>query len=146
MLERDLKKVYVKKMWQRQWALCQLASNWAALVGEKFAQVTMPAFFRRNVLWVYVQNSTVMQCLQLSKPDTLQRIRCLSSDADIEDMLFALYPSGLPEGQRKRWSPSKPVHSEDDRAFKQLVQSVTDAASQDALYRLWRAHSQLGGQ
>ncbi|WP_028580746.1 DUF721 domain-containing protein [Desulfogranum japonicum] len=144
MFDKDLEKVYSKNEWQRQWTLFHLFRKWDAIVGKNFSQVTMPAFFRQQVLWIYVENSSWMQHLQYIKPDLLQGIHRTLPDANVEDIHFALYPSDLPEKKVKKTPLPRSVDAEAEVEIKGLIQGISDGDCQEALYNLWRAHEQLG--
>ncbi len=144
MFEKDLEKVYSKKEWQRQWSLFHLFRKWDTVVGDQSSRITMPAFFRRDVLWIYVRNSSWMQHLQYIKPDILEGVKRVLPDFRVGDVQFALFPSDLPWDKTKSFSSPRRLSPEAEEDFKGLVQSIGDDTCREALYNLWQAHEKLG--
>ena len=44
--------VFTRKEWARQWRLFHLVREWPRIVGPRVAEVTAPAWFRHDVLWI----------------------------------------------------------------------------------------------
>ena len=79
-LDKVLPEVFSHKQWARQWRLFHLLREWPAIVGPRVAELTAPAWFRHDVLWIHVQDSAAMQHLQYLKPDLLARVNLALAD------------------------------------------------------------------
>ena len=136
--------VYALKQWTSPWRLFRLVQEWPAVVGAEVARLTTPAFFRRDVLWIYVQDSAWMHHLQFVKTDLLARINQHLQDAPIADLRWQLQPAQPP--LKSVVSPScHPVDPDREQDFQQLSASIANPECREALLRLWRsfaAHSE----
>jgi len=85
--------VYALKQWTGPWRLFGLVQDWPGIVGAEVARLTTPAFFRRDVLWIYVQDSAWMHHLQYVKADLLARINQHLQETPISDLRWQLQPA-----------------------------------------------------
>ena len=133
-----LASVYASKQWSRQWRLFQLVRDWPAIVGEQVAALTAPAFFRRDVLWIYVQDSAWMQHLQYVKIDLLERINAALDDQAATDLRWLQQPFAAPEATRSAPEP-RPIDPARERLFVEMADSIPNLECRKALLGLWRA-------
>jgi predicted nucleic acid-binding Zn ribbon protein len=132
-----LSAVYATKKWRHQWRVFRLAQDWPAIVGVEVARLTAPAFFRQDVLWIFVQDSAWMQHMQFIKLDLLTRVNQALAEPPIIDIRWLLQPATLP--QPKRHVPeSHPVDPRQEQSFRQLTESVANQECREALQRLWQ--------
>ena len=136
-LDKVLPEVFSHKQWARQWRLFHLLREWPAIVGPRVAELTAPAWFRHDVLWIHVQDSAAMQHLQYLKPDLLARATLARAAARASDLAGALEPAAEPRRELNR-APDARVDPEREQAFRELTASIPDPACREALVRLWR--------
>jgi hypothetical protein len=130
--------VYALKQWTGPWRLFGLVQDWPAIVGAEVARLTTPAFFRRDVLWIYVQDSAWMHHLQFVKADLITRINQHLQDRPISDLRWQLQPA-QPVPPQSVASPSCLVIDRDrEQDFQQLSASITNPECREALRHLWR--------
>jgi hypothetical protein len=130
--------VFARKEWAGQWRLFQLVRDWPDIVGPRVAELTAPAWFRHDVLWIHVQDSAAMQHLQYLKIDLLARVNKALIDEPASDLRWALQPVLPPRPEPNAPEPAK-VDPVRERAFRDLTASISDPVSREALVRLWRA-------
>ena len=95
-LTETLSDVYGSQQWGNQWHLFTLVRHWPQLVGEAFAQYSMPAYFRRKDLWVYAHNSIRMQQMNFSKTEIIDSINgFLQGALTVGDIRWVLQPAEL---------------------------------------------------
>ncbi len=127
------------RQWGNQIHLFSLARQWPGIIGQHMAARTMPAFFRRDVLWIYVQGATWMQELQYAKPALLEKINtCLNRQHVVHDLRFQEYPSELltvaHEAEGLFEAGVDPVAEQE---FKVMASSIADPVTREALCRMW---------
>ncbi len=129
-----------RRNWGNQERLFSLDQHWPEIIGAEIAGRTMPAFFRRDVLWIYVQGSIWMQQLQFAKPELLVKINAfLASEPTITDLRWMEYPPDLKPLQYKPYvSPPISVDPRAEEEFNNLSQNISDLETRQAFRRLWR--------
>jgi hypothetical protein len=136
--------VYSAKKWTSQWRLFRLVRDWPAIVGVEVARLTSPAFFRREILWIHVQDSAWMHHLQFVKTDLLTRINRSLDEQPIADIRWQLQTQ--PPSQPERYlAPPHAVDGEQEQSFCRMTESIANQECREALQRLWRtfaAHSE----
>jgi len=140
LLGENLAAVLQSQLWGNQQHLFPLARHWPEIVGQGFAEHSMPAFFRRNVLWVYVQGSVWMQQMQLVKPELLSGINAFlhSRRAEVEDLRWQQQPADMVEVPEQEYVPPQvSVDSESERRFRIMADNIGDPEIRRALYNLW---------
>ena len=137
-------KVYALHQWGNQQHLLQLMRDWPQIAGKQVSQLTRPAFFRKDVLWIYVQDSAWMQHMQYVKLDLLQRINEALAATVIADLRWQLQPASERERSEQPPRPLKPVDPEQRQMFNTMTASIADAACQAALQRFWQAFQEQG--
>jgi hypothetical protein len=135
-LENTLSEVYSNKKWNNQWRLFRLSKDWPIIVGKEVAQLTTPAFFRKDVLWIFVQDSAWMQHMQYIKLDLLERINRVLTEQAITDIRWQLQPVTLPPPERFLPEPHA-VDPEQERSFRSMTEGVSNPECREALQRLW---------
>ncbi|MGD9948502.1 MAG: DciA family protein [Desulfobulbus sp.] len=138
-----LANVYSKQQWKKQWRLFNLVRQWPTIVGREVGQLTMPAFFRQDTLWIYVQDSAWMHHLQFIKLDLLTRINRALGEQPVTDIRWQLQPQ-LPTLSKRQAPAPHAVNPENERSFQQMTASIDNEECREALQRLWRhfaAHS-----
>lgn len=132
-----LSTVYSAQEWTTPWRLFRLLRDWPAIVGTEVARLTTPAFFRRETLWIYVQDSAWMHHLQYVKPDLLGRINRHLGEQPIADLRWQLQPLPPPQAERPLAQPQE-VDPEQEQSFHKMTETIANRESREALQRLWR--------
>lgn len=146
-LGQGLAEIFDRRSWRVQWGLVGLARDWSSIVGETVSARSMPAFFRRDVLWIYVSSPIWMQQLQLQKQDLLDRIRRYLSQDEVADLRWLLFPPELlPENEHREPEaiPERKLTPGEEESFRTMVSGIADPESQEALFRLWLASRKKG--
>ena len=129
--------IYATKKWKHQWRLFHLTQDWPAIVGTEVARLTAPAFFRQDVLWIFVQDSAWMQHMQFIKLDLLERVNRVLEAPPIVDIRWLLQPE-LPSTPARNMPEPHPVPPEQERSFRRMTESVANPECREALQRLWQ--------
>jgi len=140
LLGENLAAVTGKQLWGNQQHLFPLARHWPEVVGQEYAGRSMPAWFRRNVLWVYVQGSVWMQQMQLVKPELLAGINAFLKPrrAEVEDLRWQHQPSDMLDVPVQKYVPPPlRVDPGAEREFRVMVENIADPGTRRALYNLW---------
>ncbi len=130
--------VYAEQQWKKQWSLFCLMRDWPTIVGREVGRLTMPAFFRQETLWIYVQDSAWMHHLQFIKLDLLGRINNALSDQPITDIRWQLQPL-LPTLNERRLLPLQVVDAANEQTFQQMTSCIGNQECREALQRLWHS-------
>ncbi|WP_319548542.1 DUF721 domain-containing protein [Desulfogranum marinum] len=146
MRTKDLKKIYSTKNWHNQWALFYFVRNWENILGYPLGKVTYPAFFRGDVLWIYVDNSAWMQQMQYVKMDLLDAIQKAVPTAVVNDLRFAVHPAIQEEEAPSAPPPKKPIDKQKEKRFVDMVSNVSNEQCRQSLYQLWRASAGSAGK
>jgi len=136
--------VYSRQQWKKQWRLFSLVRRWPAIVGREVGRLTMPAFFRQDTLWIYVQDSAWMHHLQFIKLDLLNRVNQALGEQSVTDIRWQLQPQ-LPSIPERQPPVPHAVDPENERSIQQMTACVDNQECREALQRLWRqfaAHSE----
>ncbi|MDD2467987.1 MAG: DUF721 domain-containing protein [Desulfobulbus sp.] len=139
-----LSDVYSKQQWKKQWRLFHLARQWPTIVGHEVGQLTMPAFFRQDTLWIYVQDSAWMHHLQFIKLDLMTRINSALGEQPVIDIRWQLQPQ-LPALPERQVPAPHAVDTKDEQTFQQMTAGIDNQECREALQRLWHnfaAHSE----
>ena len=138
-LGNDLVAVYGQQQWGNQWHLFTLARQWPEVAGREIAFHSMPAFFRRDVLWVYVHDSIWMQQMQLGKPELLVKINTfLKGCQPVDDLRWMLQPTDLIDVPRAEYvSPPICVDPAAEREFRTMAENIADPNAREAFCNLW---------
>jgi hypothetical protein len=131
--------VYGQQRWGNQWRLYTLVRHWPELAGGAFAEHSMPAYFRRDELWVYAHNSIWMQQMHLCKTDIIAKVNAfLHGGQTVEDIRWTLQPADLISTPEEEYvSPQTDVDPDAERDFRAMADNVADPESRAALCRLW---------
>lgn len=135
----DFAGIYGQQQWGNQWHLFSLVRHWPEVAGREVASNSMPAYFRRDVLWVYVQGSIWMQQMQLVKMDLLTRVNAfLKGRQAVEDIRWMLQPSELIDVPREEYvSPPISVDPAAEREFRVMAENIADPDTREAFCNLW---------
>jgi predicted nucleic acid-binding Zn ribbon protein len=87
-----LAQLLARRGYARQTAAANCEAAWQEAVGAPLARVTRPGNIRRNVLEVFVANSTVLQELAFQKTQLLDRLRQSLRDESIRDLRLRVGP------------------------------------------------------
>ncbi|MDR2549418.1 MAG: DUF721 domain-containing protein [Desulfobulbus sp.] len=144
-MDQALPEVFATKQWGAQWRLFRLLSKWPEVVGAEVAQLTYPAFFRREALCIFVQNSAWMHHLQYVKAELITRINQHLEGQPITDIRWQLHapapPPPVPPAPGLREIDAHQEHS-----FCQMTEAIANRECREALQRLWRsfaAHNEV---
>ena len=119
-LDKVLPEVFSNKQWARQWRLFHLLREWPQIVGPRVAELTTPAWFRHDVLWIHVQDSAAMQHLQYLKPDLLARVNQALGAEPASDLRWALQPVAEPDRVRNPAAEAR-IDPKREEAFRELT-------------------------
>lgn len=122
----------------RQWRLFHLVREWPRIVGPRVAEVTAPAWFRHDVLWIYVQDSAAMQHLQYSSRSTCWPASTRPWRTSRPAICAgALQPVAEPDRVRNPAAEAR-IDPNAKRPSANWTASIPDPACREALVRLWR--------
>lgn len=136
-LGSSLSSVFSAKNWTSQWRLFRLVEDWPTIVGTEIGRLTSPAFFRRDVLWIFVQDSAWMQHLQFIKIDLLTRVNRVLQENPITDIRWLLPPQ-IPQIAERHLPEPHPVNPEQEQMFEGMAESVRNQDCREALRHLWQ--------
>ena len=134
---RALSEVFAAKQWGAQWRLFRLSSKWPEVVGTEVGQLTYPAFFRRETLCIFVQNSAWMHHLQYVKAELIARINQHLEGQPITDIRWQLHVPAPPPEQPPPCLRKIDPHRE--QSFCQMTEAIANRECREALQRLWRS-------
>jgi hypothetical protein len=139
LLGKTIDDVLAQQGWGRQVHLFSLARGWRKVVGRERALHSMPAYFRRDVLWIYVQDSIWMQQMQLAKPELLAKINnYLKNRQVVDDLRWVMQPAELIDVAVEAYvSPPVNVDPAAERQFRVLAENIADPDTREALCNLW---------
>ncbi len=136
-LGSSLSAIYSSKKWKSQWLLFRLGQDWPTIVGAEISRLTSPAFFRQDVLWIFVQDSAWMHHMQFIKTDLLTRVNEGQTEKLVTDIRWLLQPETLRVPEPRQLEPH-PVYPEQERLFRGMAESVANQECRAALHRLWQ--------
>jgi hypothetical protein len=144
-LSDTLSGVYGQQQWGNQWHLFKLVQHWPRLVGDAFAEHSMPAYFRRNELWIYAHNSLWMQQMHFSKIDIIDKINVFLHGAlTVGDIRWSLQPAELIDTPEEKYVPPPlDVDADAEREFRSMAENVSNPEAREALCRLWKRMESL---
>jgi hypothetical protein len=132
----SLPAIYATKRWKHQWRLFRLVQDWPTIIGTEVARLTAPAFFRQDVLWIFVQDSAWMQHMQFIKLDLMARVNKIMTEQPVTDIRWLLQPEILPVPERHTPAPH-PVDPEQEQLFHVMTEGIDNQECRQALQRLW---------
>ena len=135
-----LSDLYGHQQWGNQWHLYKLVRHWSEIAGEPFCQYSMPAYFRRDELWVYAQNSIWMQQMHLCQTEIVTKInRLLQGYFTVKGIRWALQPAELIDIPEEEYVPPPlDVNPDAEREFRSMAENVANPEAREALCRLWQ--------
>ena len=140
-LSSNLQKVFGNKSWQLLWETHKLVEEWPKLAGKTIASKSVPAYIRKNTLWIYVHDSVWMQQLQALKPQLLEKVRDFSATTRIQDIRWLLQ---LYDRDEKKAAVGTGHKSEIDPAeqkdFEKIAAAVENEKCRAALCKLWQVY------
>jgi hypothetical protein len=144
-LSASMKSALDPAEWGRQRYLPGLTRRWPDLVGKIYAEHTLPAFFRRDELWIYTSNAIWIHQMQFAKIKLLAKINDFLAQYNgprVGDLRWKLQPADFPclPPQEKQAAPL-PVIEPDPQAeqeFQNLTEAIEDKEARQALFRLWQ--------
>jgi hypothetical protein len=141
-LSSSIKSALDPAEWGRQRYLPGLTRRWPHLVGDLFAQHSLPAFFRREELWIYARHAIWIQQMQFAKPNILAKINTFLAQyagPRVADLRWMLKPADFPKlPQEKAAAPPVTIDPESEQEFQELTDGVENEEARQALIRLWR--------
>ncbi len=139
MLSEQLEQVIGKQLGRRHWEFFVLTRVWSDVVGERAAAHTLPAWIRKDALWVYVDGSAWMQDLSYMKPQILQQVNKQLCDIVLTDIRWLQQPQKIMQASNREYSsPDRPVDRKQAEEFFQMTQVIDDSGCQQALFNLWQ--------
>ncbi len=141
-LNKSIKSVLDPAEWGCQRYLPGLTRRWPHLVGSVFAQNSLPAFFRRDELWIYSSHAIWIQQMQFAKPGLLTQINAFLAQYNgpkVADLRWMLQPADFPKLPQVKPAPA-PAHidPESEQEFQELTGGVENEEARQALIRLWK--------
>ncbi|CAK8719701.1 DUF721 domain-containing protein [Candidatus Electronema halotolerans] len=142
-LAESMKSALDPAEWGRQRYLPGLTRRWPDLVGSVYANHSLPAFFRRDELWIYSKHAIWIQQMQFAKLKLLAKINEFLEQYNgprVGDLRWMLQPADFPSPPPEKPPPLPPVSidPEAEQAFKELTEGVEDVEARQALFRLWQ--------
>lgn len=138
-LGEQLEGVIAMRLGRRQWSFYLLTKEWGEVVGPRAAGHTLPAWIRKDILWVYADNSSWMQELNLKKPQIIERaMERLQGDV-ISDIRWMQQPQKTPMAPvTEYFSPERELDPKREQEFYHMTKIIQDADCQAALFKLWQ--------
>ena len=139
-LADNLDKILGRQRWGKQLHLFSLVRRWPEIAGKEIGQHSMPAYFRRDVLWVYVQSSVWMQQMQLVKLELLEKVnRFLQGNSEqVSDLRWMVQPPDLIDVDEEEFVfPPTNVDPAAEREFRVMAENIADPVIREALCNLW---------
>ncbi|CAK8718018.1 MAG: Protein of unknown function (DUF721) [Candidatus Electronema aureum] len=139
-LAGNLKNLLEQPQWGNQRHLLSLTRHWPKLVGDVFAHQSLPAYFRRDELWIYVRHSLWMQQMQLAKMEIMAKIKTfLHQQQRVSDLRWTLQPVDLAAPPAEPYvPPPTQVDPAAEREFRAMAETIADVEARQALLRFWR--------
>ncbi len=139
LLADDFAAIYGQQQWGNQWHLFSLVRHWSEVAGKDVGAHSMPAYFRRDILWVYVQESVWMQHMHLVKVDLLARVNTfLQGRLTVNDLRWMLQPTELIDVAVEEYvSPPISVDPAAEREFRTMAENIADPDTREAFCNLW---------
>lgn len=137
-LSDSLHDLFIRKKWSTLWKTYTLSRKWMKIAGPEVAGKTEPAYIQNTVLWIYVENSVLMQHLQANKLRLLEKIHTELPDLNITDVRWAMQPvkpsvqsNPAPAGLQQKADP------EAEAAFTDMTRTIENDQCREALQKLW---------
>jgi len=138
LLGRHLEQVIAHRLGSRYWEFFLLTRAWESLVGKRAAGHVLPAWIRKNTLWVYVDGSGWMQEMTFMKPELLGRVNDLLSSAVITDIRWTHKPLKEKSRFKRKYSlPDREVDRGEKGNFLEMTQTIGDPKCGQALFKMW---------
>ena len=143
-LAESMKSALDPAEWGRQRYLPGLTRRWPDLVGSVYANHSLPAFFRRDELWIYTNNAIWMHQMQFAKIKLLAKINEFLAQYNgprVGDLRWMLQPAdfpSLPPEEPPAPPPPVSVDPEAEQDFQNLTEAVEDVEARQALFRFWQ--------
>jgi hypothetical protein len=138
LLCEHLEQVFAHRIGRRQWEFFLLTQAWESLVDKRAAVHIIPAWIRKDTLWVYVDGSGWMQEMTFMKPQLLCRINDFLSSVVIADIRGLQQPREKKSDTVQEYSlPEKEVDRRKEESFLQMTQTIGDPKCGQALFQLW---------
>jgi hypothetical protein len=143
-LSDSMKSVLDPAEWGRQRHLPGLTRRWPDLAGSIHAEHSLPAFFRRDELWIYADNAIWIHQMQFAKIKLLAKINEFLAQYNgprVGDLRWMLQPADFPSVPPEEPPAPLPVIEPDpeaEQAFHELTQGVENEEARQALFRLWQ--------
>lgn len=140
-----LSSVYGRQQWGNQWHLYTLVHHWPALVGDAFAEHSMPAYFRRKELWIYAHNSLWMQQMHFSTTEIADKINAFLQGAlVVENIRWTLQPAELIDSPEEKYVPPPlDVDPDAEKKFRSMAENIANPQAREALCRFWQRMESL---
>jgi hypothetical protein len=134
-----LDQVLSGQQWGNQIHLFALVRHWPEIAGSEIACHSMPAFFRRDVLWIYVRGSIWIQQMHLVKLELLNQTNAfLKGRHQVTDLRWMVQPAELIDQPFEKYvSPPIKVDPEAERKFRIMAENLPDPETREALCNLW---------
>jgi hypothetical protein len=150
-LSESMKSMLDPAEWGRQRCLPGLTRRWPDLVGSIYAEHSLPAFFRRDELWMYTDNGIWMQQMQFAKLRLLAKINDFLAEyagPRVGDLRWMLQPADFPGPPPKKPQPLPPVSIDPqaERHFQELIEAIENEDARQALFRLWQQTNKIHQQ
>jgi hypothetical protein len=143
-LAESMKSALDPAEWGRQRYLPGLTRRWPDLVGKIYAEHSLPAFFRRDELWIYTSNAMWIHQMQFAKIKLLAKINEFLAQYEgprVGDLRWMLQPADFPSLPSEKQPSPLPVIEPDpqtEQDFKNLTEVVEDVEARQALFRFWQ--------
>jgi len=138
LLGENLEQVIAGRLGRRQWEFYLLTQAWKSLVGERAAAHILPAWIRKDTLWVYVDGSGWMQEMTFMRPQLLCRVNDFLPSVVLADIRWLQQPLATKSDPlRKAPLPDREIDQEKEENFLQMTRIIGDKKCGQALFQLW---------
>ncbi len=144
LLGQCLEQVVSTHIGPNYWQFFLLFRQWEAIVGKDIATHVIPAWLRKDTLWLYVDSAAWMQEIGFIQPDLLPKINAYLQSIVIREIRCLQQPqatTGVPEETAR---PERAINREKEQAFRRMTENIPDPKCGQALLKLWQTFQSKG--
>jgi len=139
MLAAQLEQLIDSHLGRRPLEFILLTRAWKDVVGERAAAHTLPAWIRKDVLWVYVDGSAWMQELTFMKPKIQEQVNEKLRSVTITDIRWLQQPLKDESMSNEEFpQPERVLDPKQEKEFSDMTKIIDDSGCQQALFNLWQ--------
>jgi len=139
MFAAQLEQLIGSHLGRRPLEFIRLTRAWKNVVGERAASHSLPAWIRKDVLWVFVDGSAWMQELTFMKPKIQEQVNNTIRSVEITDIRWLQQPlENKLTPTRELPQAEKGVDPIREKEFLGMTKIIDDPGCQQALFKLWQ--------